>query len=84
MHLLLTVKCQKGIINSAGLRSARAPDNHMTAQKSISENIATFRTMDTLCSATSSLKELEHILDSNRMELKEVDEVWPNLYLGNM
>ncbi|XP_066478184.1 dual specificity protein phosphatase 26-like [Tiliqua scincoides] len=45
---------------------------------------ATFRTMNTLHSATPSLKELERVLDSCRMELKEIDEVWPNLYLGNI
>ncbi|XP_054838899.1 dual specificity protein phosphatase 13-like [Eublepharis macularius] len=35
-------------------------------------------------SALLSIKELEYILDSCRMELKEVDEVWPNLYIGNI
>lgn len=35
-------------------------------------------------SATPSVKELEHVLDSCRMELNHVDEVWPNLYIGDM
>ncbi|XP_008171693.2 dual specificity protein phosphatase 26-like [Chrysemys picta bellii] len=35
-------------------------------------------------SAIPSVKELEHVLDSCRMELNHVDEVWPNLYLGDI
>ncbi|XP_019357734.1 PREDICTED: dual specificity protein phosphatase 13-like [Gavialis gangeticus] len=31
-----------------------------------------------------SIRELECILDSCRMELNHVDEVWPNLYIGDM
>lgn len=30
------------------------------------------------------IKELEHILDSCTLELTPVDEVWPNLYIGNV
>lgn len=30
------------------------------------------------------IKELELILDSCKLELTSVDEVWPNLYLGNV
>ncbi|XP_059215687.1 dual specificity protein phosphatase family protein [Centropristis striata] len=30
------------------------------------------------------IKELEHILDSCALELTAVDEVWPNLYIGNV
>ncbi|CAM2117348.1 dual specificity protein phosphatase 26-like [Lepidochelys kempii] len=35
-------------------------------------------------SATPSVKELERVLDSCRMELNHVDEVWPNLYIGDI
>ncbi|XP_060092694.1 dual specificity protein phosphatase 26-like [Heteronotia binoei] len=38
----------------------------------------------TLESSALSLEELESVLDSCTMELKEVDEVWPSLYLGNV
>ncbi|MBN3283969.1 DS13B phosphatase, partial [Polyodon spathula] len=31
-----------------------------------------------------SVKELEKILDSCKVELTQVDEVWPNLYIGNV
>lgn len=30
------------------------------------------------------IKELELLLDSCTLELTPVDEVWPNLYLGNV
>lgn len=30
------------------------------------------------------IKELELILDSCTLELTPVDEVWPNLYIGNV
>ncbi|KAM6956462.1 dual specificity protein phosphatase 13A [Aplochiton taeniatus] len=30
------------------------------------------------------IKELEVILDSCKLELKPIDEVWPNLYIGNV
>lgn len=30
------------------------------------------------------IKELELILDSCKLELTPVDEVWPNLYIGNV
>lgn len=30
------------------------------------------------------IKELELILDSCTLELSAVDEVWPNLYIGNV
>ncbi|XP_020651818.3 dual specificity protein phosphatase 13A [Pogona vitticeps] len=42
------------------------------------------RQMNILQSAMSSVEELEHAVDSCRMELNEVDEVWPNLYIGSI
>lgn len=30
------------------------------------------------------IKELQHILDSCNLELRPADEVWPNLYIGNV
>lgn len=30
------------------------------------------------------IKEMQHILDSCNLELRPVDEVWPNLYIGNV
>lgn len=40
--------------------------------------------MNTLWSVMTSIEELEHAMDSCRMELNEIDEVWPNLYIGSM
>ncbi|KAI7805565.1 dual specificity protein phosphatase family protein [Triplophysa rosa] len=31
-----------------------------------------------------AIKELENILDTCKVELTQVDEVWPNLYIGNV
>ncbi|XP_015270011.1 PREDICTED: dual specificity protein phosphatase 26-like [Gekko japonicus] len=42
------------------------------------------RKTSTLESPALLIKELGCLLDSCRMELKEVDKVWPNLYLGNV
>ncbi|XP_077202116.1 dual specificity protein phosphatase 26-like [Paroedura picta] len=42
------------------------------------------RPTSTLESSGLSIEELECVLDNCRMELKEVAEVWPNLYLGNI
>ncbi|XP_067395466.1 dual specificity protein phosphatase 26-like [Emydura macquarii macquarii] len=35
-------------------------------------------------SATPSIKELEYVLDNCRIELNHGDEVWPNLYIGDI
>ncbi|XP_042314987.1 dual specificity protein phosphatase 13-like isoform X2 [Sceloporus undulatus] len=59
-------------------------DDHMRAPQSISEGDHHLLQMNTLESAVPSLKELERAMDSCRMELNEVDEVWPNLYIGGI
>ncbi|XP_015671950.1 dual specificity protein phosphatase 13-like [Protobothrops mucrosquamatus] len=40
--------------------------------------------MDTARSGIASVKELECRIDSCRLELNALDEVWPNIYIGNM
>ncbi|XP_070610029.1 dual specificity protein phosphatase 13A-like [Erythrolamprus reginae] len=40
--------------------------------------------MDTLRANIPSVKELERRIDSCRLELNELDEVWPKIYIGNM
>jgi len=31
-----------------------------------------------------AIKELENVLDTCKLDLTPVDEVWPNLYIGNV
>ncbi|XP_007437155.1 dual specificity protein phosphatase 13-like [Python bivittatus] len=40
--------------------------------------------MNTVRSDIPSVKELECRIDSCRMELNALDEVWPNIFIGNM
>nr|XP_056704281.1 dual specificity protein phosphatase 26-like [Euleptes europaea] len=49
----------------------------MTASRSLHKT-------SSLESSALPIAELERVLDGCRMELKEVDEVWPHLYLGNI
>lgn len=31
-----------------------------------------------------SVKDLQKVLDSCKLHLRQVDEVWPNIYIGNV
>nr|XP_034994569.1 dual specificity protein phosphatase 13-like [Zootoca vivipara] len=81
-HLLLPVKCRK--VTGAHWGSATTVYHRMTADDPFPKTTASFCKMISRRSAAPSVKELEHVMDSCRVELNEIDEVWPNLYIGNI
>ncbi|XP_067876454.1 uncharacterized protein [Heterodontus francisci] len=58
---------------------------YMSAAESLSGDNADLSTSNTISdSTTPSITELENILESSSARLNHVDEVWPNLYIGDL
>ncbi|XP_067828672.1 dual specificity protein phosphatase 13A-like [Heptranchias perlo] len=57
----------------------------MSAEESLPGGSPDLSNSNSICdSTTPSVTELEKILESSRVQLNHVDEVWPNLYIGDL